>query len=194
MVSFLFFIFYLFIFCRIFCHWYGVKFCFSVAINHFCVFNSFSISLLAPSFTFTIPHTRFRFKYYPDEADKRHKEMLAAVHHRLVVFLDVFQRGLVDDAKGDADSAQQIVKLLDAGKLTIHGVLKHYGVKVLKESALIASDFFQTCDFGIRRKLMYLITAGEFTAEKCTVWKIVMKILLGMITIIKLLTVSYGQL
>ncbi|XP_072029016.1 LOW QUALITY PROTEIN: serrate RNA effector molecule homolog [Amphiura filiformis] len=63
----------------------------------------------------------FRFKYYPDEAEKRHQETLAAVHHRLVVFLDVFQRGLVDEAKADADTSQQIIKLLDAAVIKMEG-------------------------------------------------------------------------
>ncbi len=38
----------------------------------------------------------------------------------------------------------------------------------------IASDFFQTFrDFGIRRKLIFFsLTLVNFTAEKCTVWRI----------------------
>ena len=56
-----------------------------------------------------------------------------------------------------------------------------------KEPGPIASDVFQTFwDFGIWRKLiMFLITLGEFYSWKCTVWKILMKMWLVMVTMIK---------
>ena len=51
--------------------------------------------------------------------------------------------------------------------------------------------FFQTfSDFGIRRKLIFLVS---FTAEKCTIWKILMKILLVMVTIIKFTQKGIGS-
>ena len=47
----------------------------------------------------------------------------------------------------------------------------------LKVPGPIASDFSQTFgDFGIRRKLIFFsLPLKNFTAEKCTVWKILMK-------------------
>ena len=58
----------------------------------------------------------------------------------------------------------------------------------LKEPGLIASDFFQTFwDFGIGRKfIFFLLPLVNFTHEKCTVWKILMKMWLVMVMIIKL--------
>ncbi len=52
----------------------------------------------------------------------------------------------------------------------------------------IASDLFQTFgDFGIGRKLTFCsLPLVNFTAEKRTVWKILMKMWLVMVTIIKL--------
>ncbi len=46
--------------------------------------------------------------------------------------------------------------------------------KILKVPGPIASDFSQTFrDFGIRRKLIFFsLPLVNFTAEKCTVWKI----------------------
>ncbi len=48
---------------------------------------------------------------------------------------------------------------------------------ILKVPGLIASDFLQTFgEFGIRRKLIFFsLPLVNFTAEKCTVWKILMK-------------------
>ncbi len=59
---------------------------------------------------------------------------------------------------------------------------------LLKEPGPIASDFSQTFgDFGIRRKLIFFsLPLVNFTAEKCTVWKILMKMCLVMVTIIQL--------
>ncbi len=47
----------------------------------------------------------------------------------------------------------------------------------LKVPGLIASDFFQTLqDFGIRRKFIFFsLPLVKFTAEKCTIWEILMK-------------------
>ncbi len=57
-----------------------------------------------------------------------------------------------------------------------------------EEPGLIASDFFQTFwDFGIQKEVhIFLITPGEFYSwKKCSVWKILMKIWLVMVSIIK---------
>ncbi len=53
---------------------------------------------------------------------------------------------------------------------------------VLKVPSPIASVFFQTYgDFGIRRKpIFFSLPLVNFTAEKCTVWKILMKMWLVM--------------
>ncbi len=47
----------------------------------------------------------------------------------------------------------------------------------LKVPGPIASDFSQTVeDFGIRKKpIFFSLPLVNFTAEKCTVWKILMK-------------------
>ncbi len=52
--------------------------------------------------------------------------------------------------------------------------------QVLKVPGPIATDFFQTFgDFGIRRKLIFFsLPLVNFTAEKCTVRKILMKMFL----------------
>ncbi len=52
-----------------------------------------------------------------------------------------------------------------------------FGSLHLKVPGLIASDFSQTFgDFGIRRKLIvFSLPLVNFTAEKCTAWKILMK-------------------
>ncbi len=63
------------------------------------------------------------------------------------------------------------------------------------EPGPIASDFFQTFwDFGIRRKLiLFSLPLVNFTAEKCTIWKILMKMWLVMVTIIKLTQYCIGS-
>ncbi len=59
---------------------------------------------------------------------------------------------------------------------------------LLKVPGPIAADFSQTFgDFGIRRKLIFFsLPLVNFTAEKYTVWKILMKMWLVMVTIIEL--------
>ena len=72
----------------------------------------------------------------------------------------------------------------------------HMGVNCdFKESGPIASDFFLTFgDFGIRRKVIFFsLPLVNFTAEKCTVWMILMKMWLVMVTI-KAYTIRYRQL
>ncbi len=73
------------------------------------------------------------------------------------------------------------------GQDIFHGVI-FSKTHQLKVPGPIASDFSKTFrDFGIRRKLIFFsVPLANFTAEKCTVWKILMKIWLVMVTIIKL--------
>ncbi len=55
----------------------------------------------------------------------------------------------------------------------------------LKESGLIASDFFHSLRFWYQMKAhIFLITPGKFDSKKCTLWKISMKIWLVMVAII----------
>ncbi len=65
----------------------------------------------------------------------------------------------------------------------------------LKVPSPIASDFFQTFgDFGVRSKLIFFsLPPVNFTAEKCTIWKILMKMWLVMVNIIAY-TIRYRQL
>ncbi len=58
-----------------------------------------------------------------------------------------------------------------------YSMILAYFMGLLKVPSPIASDFFQTLrDFGIRRKLIFFsLPQVNFTAEKCTVWKILMK-------------------
>ncbi len=66
--------------------------------------------------------------------------------------------------------------------------LEDDNLSLLKVPGPIASDFSQTFgDFGIRRKLIFFsLLLVNFRAEKYIVWKILMKMLLVMVTIIKL--------
>ncbi len=56
-------------------------------------------------------------------------------------------------------------------------ILIHNILYTLKVPGPIASDFYLTFgDFGIRRKLIFFsLPLVNFTALKCTVWKILMK-------------------
>ena len=66
----------------------------------------------------------------------------------------------------------------------------------LKEPSPVFSTFFQTFgDFGITRKLMFFSQPMEnFTAEKRSIWKILMKMYLVMVTIFQASTGRYRQL
>ncbi len=65
----------------------------------------------------------------------------------------------------------------------------HYMKKVLKGALSDCLKCFQTFwDFAIRRKLIFfLLPLVNLTAEKQTIWKILMKICLVMVTRIKLI-------
>ena len=57
-----------------------------------------------------------------------------------------------------------------------YSIVNRLTLNILKVPGPIASDFCQTFgDFGIRRKLIiFLLPLVNFTADKCTVWKILM--------------------
>ena len=65
----------------------------------------------------------------------------------------------------------------------------------LKEPSSVTSIFFQTLgDFAIRRKLVFFsLPLLNFIAERCTVWKILIKMWLVMVTIIKFIQWGIGN-
>jgi len=59
---------------------------------------------------------RFKYKYYPDEFPKRHEEQRQIVKKRLEVFMDLYNKGYLNDVGVDHESQRALTRFLDAGK------------------------------------------------------------------------------
>ena len=60
------------------------------------------------------PH-RFKHKYHPDEYPKRREEQRIIVKRRLDVFMELYNKGYLDDVSVDIESQRALTRFLDAG-------------------------------------------------------------------------------
>jgi hypothetical protein len=59
---------------------------------------------------------RFKYKYHPDEYSKRREEQRQIIKKRLDVFMELFNKGYLDDVSIDIENQRALTKFLDAGK------------------------------------------------------------------------------
>lgn len=59
---------------------------------------------------------RFKSRYHPDENYKRRNEQHQNIINRVDVFMDLMNKGWLNDISADYDKANEIVRFLDAGK------------------------------------------------------------------------------
>ncbi len=58
---------------------------------------------------------RFKQRYHPDENFKRRNEQNQHVLNRLEVFVDLMNKGWLNDVNVEYDKSEELTRLLDAG-------------------------------------------------------------------------------
>ncbi len=58
---------------------------------------------------------RFKYKYHPDEYPKRRNEQRQIIKKRLEIFMDLYNKGYLNDISVDIDNQRGLTKFLDAG-------------------------------------------------------------------------------
>jgi hypothetical protein len=58
---------------------------------------------------------RFKYKYHPDEYPKRRDEQRQIIKKRLEVFMDLFNKGYLNDVSVDIEDQRGLTRFLDAG-------------------------------------------------------------------------------
>ena len=62
---------------------------------------------------------RFKTKYHPEECAKRKEEIRKALKRRCEVFMEFMESGRVASVACDIERNEELVKLLDAGKINV---------------------------------------------------------------------------
>ncbi len=60
---------------------------------------------------------RLKYKYHPDEYPKRREEQRQIIKNRLGVFMELYNKGYLNDVSIDVDNQRALTKFLDAGKI-----------------------------------------------------------------------------
>ncbi|PRD28711.1 UNVERIFIED_CONTAM: srrt-a [Trichonephila clavipes] len=63
----------------------------------------------------------FKLKHHPEESLKRKAELHEALQRRLNVFMELYEKGYVDDVSIDQENTEQIIKFLDAVVIKLEG-------------------------------------------------------------------------
>ncbi len=58
---------------------------------------------------------RFKYKYHPDEYSKRRNEQRQIIKKRLEIFMDLYNKGYLNDISVDIDNQRGLTRFLDAG-------------------------------------------------------------------------------
>ncbi|KAL7056485.1 hypothetical protein AAHC03_020926 [Spirometra sp. Aus1] len=62
-----------------------------------------------------------REKYHPDYVDLQREQVARNIRHRLDVFLDLFDKGMIDNQTVQMDNSDQLIKLMDAVVIKLSG-------------------------------------------------------------------------
>ncbi len=60
---------------------------------------------------------RFKYKYHPDEYPKRREEQRQIIKKRLDVFMELYNKGYLNDVSVDVENQRALTRFLDAGKI-----------------------------------------------------------------------------
>ncbi len=63
---------------------------------------------------------RFKYKYHPDEYPKRREEQRQIIKKRLEIFMDLYNKGYLNDVSVDIENQRALTRFLDAGRSFIH--------------------------------------------------------------------------
>ncbi|XP_055935385.1 serrate RNA effector molecule homolog isoform X1 [Argiope bruennichi] len=74
----------------------------------------------------------FKLKHHPEESAKRKAELHEALKRRLAVFMELYEKGWVDEVRIDQENSEQIIKFLDAVVIKLEGGTD-FDLKVLDE-------------------------------------------------------------
>lgn len=66
-------------------------------------------------------YCRLREKYHPDHIDNTREQVAKYIRLRLDVFLDLFDKGMIDNQPVDMDNCRNLVKLMDAVVVKLNG-------------------------------------------------------------------------
>ncbi len=58
---------------------------------------------------------RFKYKYHPDEYSKRREEQRQIIKKRLDIFMDLYNKGYLNDVAVDIEHQRALTRFLDAG-------------------------------------------------------------------------------
>ncbi len=58
---------------------------------------------------------RFKYKYHPDEYPKRREEQRQTIKKRLEIFMDLYNKGYLNDVSVDIENQRGLTRFLDAG-------------------------------------------------------------------------------
>ncbi|CAF1205368.1 unnamed protein product [Rotaria sp. Silwood1] len=63
----------------------------------------------------------FKYKYYPDEYLKRRQEQKQIIKKRLEIFMDLYNKGYLNNVSVDIDNQQALIRFLDAAVIKMEG-------------------------------------------------------------------------
>ena len=64
---------------------------------------------------------RLREKYHPDFIDETREQIAKNIRQRLDVFLDLFDKGMIDNQSVDVENTKNLIKLMDAVVIKLNG-------------------------------------------------------------------------
>ena len=64
---------------------------------------------------------RLREKYHPDFIEDTREQVAKNIRQRLDVFLDLFDKGMVDNQSVDVENTKNLIKLMDAVVIKLNG-------------------------------------------------------------------------
>jgi hypothetical protein len=76
---------------------------------------------------------RFKYKYHPDEYPKRREEQRQIIKKRLEIFMDLYNKGFLNDVSVDIENQRALTRFLDAGR-------------IFSYSAIVADPFVSSCN------------------------------------------------
>lgn len=64
---------------------------------------------------------RLREKYHPDFINETREQISKIIRHRLDIFLDLFDKGMIDNQPVELENSKNLKKLMDAVVLKLNG-------------------------------------------------------------------------
>ncbi|CAF1278701.1 unnamed protein product [Rotaria magnacalcarata] len=92
------------------------------AVKRYNVYKTdFKKTQIAEFFTAHKNEEWFKYKYHPDEHPKRHQEQKQIIQRRLDIFMDLYNKGYLNNVSVDIDNQQALIKFLDTAVIKMEG-------------------------------------------------------------------------